>query len=82
MQCWWLLKEPLGRHTAAAGLSALSADAARQLDVFGHDGDSLGVDGAQVGVLKQTDQISLAGLLQGHDSGASSASGAAVFSRR
>ncbi len=68
MQCWWLLKEPLGRHAAAAGLSALSADAARQLDVFGHDGDSLGVDGAQVGVLKQTDQISLAGLLQGHDS--------------
>ncbi len=58
------------RHAAAAGLSALSADAARQLDVFGHDGDSLGVDGAQVGVLKQTDQISLAGLLQGHDSGA------------
>uniref|UniRef100_A0A8C0YS59 Core Histone H2A/H2B/H3 domain-containing protein n=1 Tax=Cyprinus carpio carpio TaxID=630221 RepID=A0A8C0YS59_CYPCA len=51
-------------------LSALSADAARQLDVFGHDGDSLGVDGAQVGVLEQTDQISLAGLLQGHDSGA------------
>ncbi len=28
------------------------------------------MDGAQVGVLKQTDQISLAGLLQGHDSGA------------
>uniref|UniRef100_A0A9J7ZSP1 Core Histone H2A/H2B/H3 domain-containing protein n=1 Tax=Cyprinus carpio carpio TaxID=630221 RepID=A0A9J7ZSP1_CYPCA len=55
---------------AAAGLSALSADAARQLDVFGHDGDSLGVDGAQVGVLEQTDQISLAGLLQGHDGGA------------
>uniref|UniRef100_A0A8C1JU95 Core Histone H2A/H2B/H3 domain-containing protein n=1 Tax=Cyprinus carpio TaxID=7962 RepID=A0A8C1JU95_CYPCA len=67
--CWWLLKEPLGCD-AAAGLSALSADAARQLDVFGHDGDSLGVDGAQVGVLEQTDQISLAGLLQGHDGGA------------
>ncbi len=28
------------------------------------------MDGAQVGVLKQTDQVSLAGLLQGHDSGA------------
>ncbi len=28
------------------------------------------MDGAQIGVLKQTDQISLAGLLQGHDSGA------------
>ncbi len=54
----------------ATGLSALSTDAAGQLDVFGHDSDSLGVDGAQVGVLKQTDQVSLAGLLQGHDSGA------------
>ena len=33
----------------------------------GHDGDTLGVDGAQVGVLKQTDQV---GLLQSHDGGA------------
>jgi len=49
-------------------LSALSADAAGQLDVFGHDGDPLGVDCAQVGVLKQTHQISLARLLQGHNS--------------
>jgi len=38
------------------------------LDVLGHDGDSLGVDGAQVGVLEETDQVSLAGLLQSHDS--------------
>ncbi len=64
------LKRAVGVSLQRRGLSALSADAARQLDVFGHDGDSLGVDGAQVGVLKQTDQISLAGLLQGHDSGA------------
>ncbi len=64
------LKRAVGVSQQRRGLSALSADAARQLDVFGHDGDSLGVDGAQVGVLKQTDQISLAGLLQGHDSGA------------
>ncbi len=49
-------------------LSALSSNAAGQLNVFGHEGDPLGVDGAQVGVLKQTDQISLASLLQGHDS--------------
>ncbi len=64
------LKRAVGVSLQRRVLSALSADAARQLDVFGHDGDSLGVDGAQVGVLKQTDQISLAGLLQGHDSGA------------
>ena len=48
-------------------LGALSADAASQLDVLGHDRDTLGVDGAQVGVLEQADQVSLAGLLQGHD---------------
>ena len=45
-------------------LSTLPTDTTGQLDVFGHDGDTLGVDGAQVGVLKQTNQVSLAGLLQ------------------
>ncbi len=48
-------------------LSTLSTDAAGQLDVLGHDGDTLGVDGAQVGVLKQTNQVGLGSLLQGHD---------------
>ena len=57
-----------GGPTGPCGhLSALSADAAGQLDVLGHDRDTLGVDGAQVGVLEQADQVSLAGLLQGHD---------------
>ena len=51
----------------AEDLSTLSTDAAGQLDVLGHDGDALGVDGAQVGVLEQTNQVGLAGLLQGHD---------------
>ncbi len=35
------------------------ANAAGQLNVFGHDGDPLGVDGTQVGVLKQTKYASL-----------------------
>lgn len=48
-------------------LSTLTANTAGELDVLGHDRDTLGVDGAQVGVLEQTDEISLAGLLQGHD---------------
>ena len=48
-------------------LSTLPTDATGQLDVLGHDGDPLGVDGAQVGVLEQTDQVSLAGLLKSHD---------------
>ena len=50
-------------------LSTLAADTTCQLDVLGHDGDTLGVDGAQVGVLEQTDEVSLAGLLEGHDGG-------------
>ena len=51
----------------ARSLGTLSTDAAGELDVLGHDGDTLGVDGAQVGVLKETNQVSLRGLLQGHD---------------
>ena len=51
-------------------LSALATDAAGQLDVLGHDGDTLGVDGAQVGVLEETDQVGFAGLLKSHDGGA------------
>jgi len=50
-------------------LCTLATDPPGQLDVLGHDGDTLGVDGAQVGVLKQTDQVGLAGLLQGTDGG-------------
>jgi hypothetical protein len=55
------------RDRRAGCLGALSADAAGQLDVLGHDRDTLGVDGAQVRVLEQSDEVSLAGLLQSHD---------------
>ncbi len=48
-------------------LRALSTDAASQLDVLWHDGDTLGVDGSQVGVLEETNQVSLSGLLEGKD---------------
>ena len=51
-------------------LSTLSTNAAGQLDVLGHDGDTLGVDGAQVGVLEQADAVGLRRLLQGHHGGA------------
>ena len=49
-------------------LSTLTADTAGKLDVLGHDGDTLGVDSAQVGVLEESDEVSLASLLEGHDS--------------
>ena len=51
-------------------LCSFSADSAGQLNVLGHDGDALGVDGAQVGVFKQTNQVSLASFLKSHHSGA------------
>ena len=48
-------------------LGTFSTDSAGQLDVLGHDGDTLGVDGAKVGILEETDEVSLRGLLEGHD---------------
>ena len=46
---------------------ALTADSAGELHVLGHDGDSLGVDGSQVGVLEKTNKVSLGGLLKSQD---------------
>ena len=53
--------------TEVGNLSSLSTDPPGQLDVLGHDGDTLGVDGAKVGILEETDEVSLRGLLEGHD---------------
>jgi hypothetical protein len=50
-------------------LRALATDSAGQLDILRHDGDTLGVDGAQVGVLEQADKVGLSGLLKGEHSG-------------
>ena len=51
-------------------LGALAADAPGKVHVLGHDGDALGVDGAQVGVLEETNEVGLGRLLEGHDGGA------------
>ena len=40
-------------------LGALATDAAGQLDVLWHDGHTLGVDGAKVGVLEEANQVGL-----------------------
>ena len=53
------------RATDALGL--LATDAAGELDVLGHDGDTLGVDGAEVGVLEKRDKVGLGGFLQGRN---------------
>ena len=48
---------------------ALTTDSAGKLHVLGHDGNSLGVDGAEVSVLEETDHVGLRGLLEGKDGG-------------
>lgn len=37
------------------------------MEVLGLDGDSLGVDGSQVGVLEERDEVRLGSLLESHD---------------
>lgn len=49
-------------------LSTFSTDAASELDILGHDGDTLGMDGAQVGIFEKTNKVSLTGFLEGHHS--------------
>ena len=51
-------------------LRALATDAAGKLDVLGHDGHTLGVDGAQVGILEEANKVCLGSLLQSKDGGA------------
>ena len=41
-------------------LSSFTTDSSRQLDVFRHDGHSLGVDGTQVCVFKQPNKVGFA----------------------
>jgi len=48
-------------------LVALTAKAAGELDVLGLDGDTLGVDSAEVGVLEERDEVRLDRLLEGTD---------------
>ena len=50
-------------------LTTLTAEAAGELNVLALDGDTLGVDGAQVGVLEEGDEVRLDGLLQSTDGG-------------
>ena len=49
------------------------------MHVLWHDGDSLGVDGAEVGVLEKTNHVGLRSLLEGKDSGGLEAEFASVL---
>jgi len=50
-------------------LRPLPPQPACQLDILGLDGDPLGVNGGQVGVLEETDEVGLGGFLEGADGG-------------
>ena len=52
-------------HELGRSSGPLTTDSAGELHVLGHDGDSLGVDGAEVGVLEEADHVSLRGFLEG-----------------
>jgi len=49
-------------------LSTLTPDPPSQLDILGHNGNTLGMDGTQVSVLKQTYKVSLSSLLKSQHS--------------
>jgi len=53
------------RNFAVHGfLGSLASDSPGKLDILWHDGHTLGVNSAQVGVLEKTNQVGLAGLLK------------------
>ena len=48
---------------------ALATDVTSKLNVLGHNGHTLGMDGAQVGVLEKTDEVCLGCLLESENGG-------------
>ena len=51
-------------------LSALATNTACQLHVLGHDGNTLGMNGAQVRVFKHSNKVCFGSLLKGKDGSA------------
>ena len=51
-------------------LGTFTTDTSGQLDILGHDGDTLGMDSAQVGIFEKTNQVSFRSFLESHDSAA------------
>ncbi len=49
--------------------SSVSSNSLSELHVLWHDGNSLGMDGAKVGVFEKTNHVCLGGLLKSKDGG-------------
>ena len=61
-------KVSLAAAIASAGaLGPFSSDPPGELDVLWHDGYPLSMDGAQVGILEEPDEVGLGCLLESHD---------------
>jgi len=58
-----------GQYDTRRRSSSLPSDSSGELHVLGHDGDSLCVDGAEVGVLEETNEVSLGCFLKSEDGG-------------
>ena len=48
-------------------LGTLATEATREGEILGLDRDALGVNGSQVGVLEERDEVRLGSLLERHD---------------
>ena len=55
---------PFNASCSGSTLGPLASDPPGELDVLGHDGHPLGVDGAQIGVLEQADEVRLGCFLE------------------
>ena len=55
------------RTTPFDHLRTFAADTTRKLGILGHDGDTLGVNGTQVGIFKETDKVGLGSFLESQD---------------
>lgn len=62
------IRENCFNLSRAEDLGALATDAAGKLDVLGHDGDTLSVNGTQVGVFEETNKVGFGSLLKCHHS--------------
>ena len=52
-------------HSLTFILRTLASDASSKLDIFRHNGDSLGVDRAEIGILEEPHEVGFRGFLEG-----------------
>lgn len=61
--------EDIEKSKQKPNLTTLTTETTGELDILRLDGDTLGVDGTQVGVFEEGDEVGLNGLLESTDGG-------------